>query len=71
MRRVKNFVDQEIRETEAKIANRGSKTVRGAPPLSFLEGRLEALTLLSHYIDRLEERDIMRNGSASAFSPQG
>jgi hypothetical protein len=71
MRRVKNFIEQERRETEARIANRGRNPSRGAPSLSFLEGRLEALNLLSHYIDRLEEKDIMRNGSASAFSPQG
>jgi hypothetical protein len=71
MRRVKRFVEQQRRETEAKIARQGNGSPPGAPSLSFLEGRLEALNVMAHYIDRLEEKDVLLNGSASAFSPQG
>jgi hypothetical protein len=71
MRRVKRFVEQQRRETEAEIARRGNGSPPGAPSLSFLEGKLEALKLMVHYIDRLEEEDVLLNGSASAFSPQG
>jgi hypothetical protein len=71
MRRVKRFVQTKKRETEAQIA----KQSNGKPPdellVRMLEGRLEAYKLLAQYLDRLEEEDVLINGSASAFSPQG
>jgi hypothetical protein len=71
MRRVKRFVQTKKRETEAQIAKQGN----GRPPdellVHMLEGRLEAYKLLTHYLDRLEEEDVLLSGSASAFSPQG
>jgi hypothetical protein len=73
MRRVKRFVKTKKRETEAQIAKQGKRN--GKPPdellTHMLEGRLEAYKLLAHYLDRLEEEDVLLNGSASAFSPQG
>ena len=72
MRRVKRFVQAKKRETESQIAKQGNGK---RPPdelcVHMLEGRLEAYTLLAHYLDRLEEEDVLLNGSASAFSPQG
>lgn len=71
MHRVKRFVQTKKRETEAQIA----KSCNGGPPdellVQMLEGRLEAYRVLSHYLDRLEEEDVLVTGSASAFSPQG
>lgn len=71
MRRVKRFVQAKKRETESQIAKQGN----GKPPdellVHMLEGRLEAYKLLALYVDRLEEEDVLLNGSASAFSPQG
>ena len=71
MRRVKRFVQTKKRETEAQIARQSN----GKPPdetmMRLLQGRLEAFKLLGHYLDRLEEEDILVSGSASAFSPQG
>lgn len=71
MRRVRRFVQTKKRETESQIAEQGN----GRPPdellLNMLEGRLEAYKLLAHYLDCLEEEDVLLSGSASAFSPQG
>lgn len=71
MRRVRKFLQTKKRETEMQIAQQNN----GGPPdeqiMQWLQGRLEAFTLLGYYLDRLEEEDILRNGSASAFSPQG
>ena len=71
MRRLKRFVQMKKRETEALIAKQGN----GSPPdellVHLLAGRLEAYKLVTHYMDRLEEEEILLKGSASAFSPQG
>ena len=71
MRRIKRFVQEKKRETEAHIA----KQCNGRPPdellLHTLEGRLEAYKVLGRYLDRLEEEEVLLTGSASAFSPQG
>ena len=71
MRRVKRFVQTKKRETEEQLAKQGN----GNPPdellMRTLEGRLQAFNLISHYIDRLEEQDILLKGSVCAFSPQG
>lgn len=71
MHRVKRFVEQQRRETEARISRRGTGSSPGTPSLSFLQGRLEALKLTSRYIDHLEEKEVLLNGTASTFSPQG
>jgi hypothetical protein len=71
MRRVKRFVQTKKRQTEAQIAKQGNGTPPDEQFIRFLEGRLEAFKLLVHYLDRLEEEEILLNGSASAFSPQG
>jgi hypothetical protein len=71
MRRVKRFVKTKRRETEALIARQGNGSPRDELLAHVLEGRLEAFSLLAHYLDRLEEEDVLLNGSASAFSPQG
>jgi hypothetical protein len=71
MRKIKRFVQTKKRETEAQIA----RQCNGRPPdellVHMLEGRLEAYKVLAHYLDRLEEQEVLVNGSASAFSPQG
>ena len=71
MRRVKRFVQTKKRETEAQIA----RQYNGRPPdelvVHMLQGRLDAYKVLAHYLDRLEEEDVLVAGSASAFSPQG
>jgi hypothetical protein len=71
MRRVKKFVEQKRRETEEQITKQQTPTAVDEPFVHFLQGRLEAFTVLSHYIDRLEEEDKLLNGAGSAFSPQG
>ncbi len=71
MRRVKRFVQTKKRETEALIAKQGNGSPRDELFAHMLEGRLEAFRLLAHYLDRLEEEEILLSGSASAFSPQG
>lgn len=71
MRRVKRFVQTKKRETEEQLAKQGNGNPPDEPLMQLLEGRLEAFKLLSRYLDRLEEEDILLNGSASAFSPQG
>ena len=71
MRRVKRFVQTKKRETEEQIAKQGKGSPPDEPLMHLLEGRLEAFNLLSRYLDRLEEEDILLNGSGSAFSPQG
>jgi hypothetical protein len=71
MRRIKRFVQVKKRETQSQIA----RQCNGNPPdelvVRLLEGRLEAFRLLEHYLDRLEEEEILASGSASAFSPHG
>lgn len=71
MRRVKRFVQTKKREVEEELA----KLDNGSPPdellMRTLEGRLEAFELISSYLERLEEQDILLKGSGSAFSPQG
>ena len=69
MRRLKTFVEHQRRETESRIARQKKGCPPDATSLSYLEGRLEALRLMSQYIDHLEEKDILLNGTASAFSP--
>ena len=71
MRRVKRFVQTKKRETEAQIAKQGNGKTHDELLARMLEGRLEAYKLLAQYLDRLEEEDVLINGSASAFSPQG
>jgi hypothetical protein len=71
MHRLKRFIEQEKRLTEARIARQGSEAESREPSLEFLEGRLEVLNLLSHAIDRLQEEEILLSGAGSAFSPQG
>ena len=71
MRRVKRFLQTKKRETEAQIAEQGSNGPPDDLLMRSLEGRLEAFKLLTRYVDRLEEEEILLNGSASAFSPQG
>ena len=71
MRRVRTFLQAKKRETEAQIAKQGN----GRPPnellMRSLEGRLEAFELLTRYLDRVEEEEVLLSGSPSAFSPQG
>jgi len=71
MRRLKRFLEQQKRETEARLQGRSSEPAPDDPAPEFLAGRLEALDALARYIDHLEEQDVLINGSASAFSPQG
>jgi hypothetical protein len=71
MRRVKRFVQAKKRETEALIAKQHNGGPRDEPFAQLLEGRLEAFRLMAHYLDRLEEEEVLLSGSASAFSPQG
>ena len=71
MRRLKRFVEQQRRETQARMHRRRSRPAQDAASQGFLQGKLEALDSLSRYIDHLEEQDALLNGSASAFSPQG
>ena len=71
MRRVKRFVQAKKRETEAQIAKQCNGRAPDELLVHTLEGRLEAYKVLAHYLDRLEEEDVLLNGSASAFSPQG
>ena len=71
MRRVRRFLQAKKRETEAQIAEQGSNGPPDDLLMRSLEGRLEAFKLLTRYLDRLEEEEILLHGSASAFSPQG
>jgi hypothetical protein len=71
MRRIKRFVQTKKRETEAQISRQRRASPRDELLMRSLEGRFEAFKLLEHYLDRLEEEDILLNGSVSAFSPQG
>jgi hypothetical protein len=71
VRRLKRFVEQQRRETQARLHRQSSRPAQDAASQGFLQGKLEALDLLSRYIDHLEEQDALLNGSASAFSPQG
>ena len=71
MRRVRRFLQIKKRETEAQIAEQDNGRPPDALLMHTLQGRLEAFKLLVHYLDRLEEEEILLNGSASAFSPQG
>ncbi len=71
VRRLKRFVEQQKKETEARLHRQSRQPTPEEPSPGFLQGKLEALDLLSHYIDHLEEQDLLLKGSASAFSPQG
>ncbi len=71
MRRVKRFVRTKKRETEALLAKQRNGGPKDEPFAHLLEGRLEAFRLLVHYLDRLEEEEVLLSGSTSAFSPQG
>lgn len=71
MRRLKQFVQIKKRETAAQIVRRSSGKPSDESLNRLLQGRLEAFELMVHYLERLEEEEILLNGSASAFSPQG
>ena len=71
MRKIKRFVQTKKRETEAQIARQYNRRPPDELLVHMLEGRLEAYRVLAHYLDRLEEEEVLVNGSASAFSPQG
>ncbi len=71
MHRVRRFVQANKRETEALIARQRNGGPRDELTAHLLEGRLEAFRLMNHYLDRLEEEDVLLRGGASAFSPQG
>ncbi len=71
MQKLKQFVQIKKRETAAQIARRSNKKPSDEAFIRLLQGRLEAFDLMVHYLDRLEEEEILLNGSASAFSPQG
>ncbi len=71
MRRVRRFLQAKKRETEAQITKQGNGGSPDELIMRSLKGRLEAFELLAHYLDRLEEEEVLLSGSASAFSPQG
>ena len=71
MRRIRRFLQDKKRETREQIAKQGNGRPHDQLLLRSLEGRLEAFELLTRYLDRLEEEEVLLSGSASAFSPQG
>ncbi len=68
---IKKYIEGCIGEIQDQISKEKLKSLRGRNNLKFLEGRLDAYKQMWQHIEKAKEKERLRSGSLTAFSPQG